>query len=189
MRLWPFSTRGSRVDTEQSLRRIDPTFLDYGAFQSNDSQIKLWLPERLSSVLGRMSVQHETSRPDVLRRLLFEHVYGLNAFMDLVAWKNQQEAESRNKPPSVAERGIKRSAARISTQMFGKATDDFTLWLPSPLKQELQELARAGQLGVSDYVRRMLVRQLLGERSYVNWQVAIGAIPREWVELERTNAS
>lgn len=138
-----------------------------------------------------MSTVHESSRPDVLRRLLFEHVYGMEAFITLVAWKQQRDDEAKKAKLAVKEMGfeIKRSTRRINIQMFGKATEDFTLWLPSPLKQEIQILAKTNQLGVSDYLRKTLVRLLLGERAYMNWQVAVGKTPREWLQFESSELS
>jgi hypothetical protein len=165
--------------------------LDFNAFRSNDTNIKLWLPEKLTTALDRMSAVHETSRPDVLRRLFFEHVYGIEAFMALMAWKKQQDDGARRAQLGVMGTvpEIKRSPPRTNIQMFGKATEDFKFWLPSPLKREIQILSKTNQLGVSDYLRKTLVRLLLGERVYMNWQVAIGAIPKDWLEFESSDLS
>lgn len=187
MKLWPFSTRGARIDTELSLPPLNLTTLDFNAFRSNDTNIKLWLPEKLTTVLDRMSAVHETSRPDVLRRMFFEHVYGIEAFMALTAWKKQQDDEVRKVGEKVP--GIKRSMRRTNIETFGKATEDFKFWLPIPLKREIQILSTINQLGVSDYLRKTLVRLLLGERAYMNWQAAIGAIPQDWLEFESNDMS
>lgn len=186
MRLWPFSTRGARIDTEESLPPLDLTTLDFNLFRSNDACLKLWLPEKLTTTLDRMSTVHESSRPDVLRRLFFEHVYGIEVFMALVAWKKQQDDETLKARSVVMNKvfEIKRSTRRTNIETFGKATEDFKFWLPSPLKRELQILSKTSQLGVSDYLRKTLVRLLFGERAYMNWQMAIGAIPVEWLEIE-----
>lgn len=42
MKLWPFSKRGTRVDTDELLPPLDLINLDYTAFGSNDACIKLW---------------------------------------------------------------------------------------------------------------------------------------------------
>lgn len=191
MRLWPFSTRGARIDTEESLPPLDLTILDFNAFRSNNTCIKLWLPEKLTTALDRMSTDYETSRPDVLRRLFFEHVYGIEAFMALMAWKKQQDEEARRAKLFVMETVPEAmfSRKRTNIQMFGKATEDFKFWLPNPLKREIQILSKTNQLGVSDYLRKTLVRLLLGERTYMNWQAALGAIPKEWLEFESNDLS
>jgi hypothetical protein len=46
------------------------------AFLVNDAVIKVWLPAKLSGRVDWLSAHHGSSRPDVLRALLFEHVYG-----------------------------------------------------------------------------------------------------------------
>ena len=123
--------------------------------------------------------------------MFFEHVYGIEAFMALTAWKKQQDDDALKARPAKTEEvlGIKFSTRRTNIETFGKATEDFKFWLPSPLKREIQILSKTNQLGVSDYLRKTLVRLLLGERTYMNWQVSIGAIPKEWLEFESNDLS
>ena len=181
MKRWPFSTRGARIETAETLPLIDLATLNFSVFQVNDACIKLWLPERLTAALDRLSVKHDTSRPDVLRRLLFEHVFGMEAFIELTAWKKRQEAlraEQAEQPM------VLRSKRNLNIEMFGKASEDFKLWLPARLKAEIETLAKFERMGVSDYLRKTLVRLLLGEREHMNWQAAIGPVPKEEIELE-----
>jgi len=58
------------------------------------------------------------------------------------------------------------------------------LWLPRPLHEELSSLAKLERAGLSDYLRKTLVRKLLGERVFLNWQIAIEAVPPEWQAYE-----
>ncbi len=188
MGLWPFATRGARIETELNRQVRDGT-RDYGAFAVNDACVKLWLPERLTKALDRLSVDHDTSRPDVLRRLFFEHVYGMESFEELMEWKRRRDEEVRNairleEPLGCADVGIRFSLRRKTIDMFGKATEDFKLWLPSPMHSDLMTLAKADNMGLSDYLRMTLVRVLLGEKAYLDWQKAISAVPDEWRRFE-----
>ncbi len=187
MGLWPFAKRGARIDTELHRQDLDAP-LDFRAFAVNDACVKLWLPERLTKALDRLSAEHDTSRPDVLRRLFFEHVYGMESFDELCEWKRRRDEEAKL-AVLIEERfdyasGDRFSPRRNTIDMFGKATEDFKLWLPSPIHKELVTLAQADGMGLSDYLRKSLVRILLGERIYLDWQKAIGAVPDEWRSYE-----
>jgi hypothetical protein len=130
------------------------------------------------------------SRPDVLRWLLFEHVYGRPAFEQLKAWKQQKDAEEEaRRQIAKSTHGVKFSPPRgipseraVTHQLLGKSIEDFKLWLPSLLKEQLAQLARIEGQGLSDYLRKTLVRILFGEAFHHQWRKAIGKLPRE-VEL------
>lgn len=185
LNFWPFSTRGSRVEYGAS-PQPDAPLLDFTAYAVNDACIKVWLPEKLIKALDGLSARNNASRPDVLRRLIFEHVHGKDGFDALLAWKTRQDTaklQRLEEPPT--DGGVQFSTRRNTIAMFGKASEDFKLWLPTPLKQDLEALARADGQGLSDYLRKTLVRILLGEKTYMKWQVVIGAVPAEWVAFER----
>jgi hypothetical protein len=187
MGLWPFATRGARIETELN-RQDREESRDYAAFAVNDACVKLWLPERLTKALDRISADHDTSRPDVLRRLFFEHAYGMESFEELREWKRRRDEEAKlavllEEQVDYAS-GVRFSRRRNTIDMFGKATEDFKLWLPSTMHTDLVALAKADDMGLSDYLRKTLVRILLGERTYLDWQRAIGTVPDEWRRYE-----
>ena len=72
--MWPYATRGSRFMGDVS--EISPSALEAEDFSTNAVSIKLWLPERLVAAIDVLCDQHDASRPDVLRWILFEHVFG-----------------------------------------------------------------------------------------------------------------
>ncbi|MCX7144196.1 MAG: hypothetical protein NT123_24800 [Proteobacteria bacterium] len=190
---WPFAKRGTRVDavTESALPLALPA--DLAAFSVNDACIKLWLPEKLVVALDALSATHEMSRPDVLRWLLFEHAYGRPALERLKAWKRKRDAEEARRQEALPAVGRAQfspkqptlSERQITTRLLGKSVEDCKLWLPLPLKSELEALAKAEALGISDYVRKTLVRMLLGETFHHQWQAAIGKLPEEARQFEQ----
>ena len=136
--------------------------------------------------LEQLSASTAQSRPDVLRWLFFEHVFGRPAFETLKSWKKQRDEVLRREQELHASGGIKYSLRRevtseraISAQLLGKSVEDFKLWLPAILKQELELLAHAEQLGLSDYLRKTLVRLVLGEAFHHQWRKAVGKLPEE----------
>ena len=187
---WPFAKRGTRIDAAPAI--VLPIELpdDLSAFGTNGACIKLWLPEKLTLALNSLSSAHCMSRPDVLRWLLFEHVYGRPALEQLKAWKQKKDAEAAAARLAAAERvvdsGIRFSPARnqfsertVTAQLLGKSVEDFKLWLPMPLRDQLDTLAKMENLGISDYLRKTLVRMLLGERFHHQWRAAVGKLPEE----------
>lgn len=188
--MWPFAKRGTRVDavTEPVLPVAPP--MDLAVFGVNDASIKVWLPEKLTTALEALSATHEMSRPDVLRWLLFEHVYGRPALERLKAWKREKDAEAARRLAaelrvSFSPKHGEVSERKITTRLLGKSVEDFKLWLPSPLKAELATLAKVETLGLSDYIRKTLVRILLGETFHHRWQAAIGKLPAEVQRFEQ----
>ena len=69
--------------------------------------------------------------------------------------------------------------------LLGKSVEDFKLWLPGALKQELQTLATLESLELSDYLRKTLVRVLLGESFHHRWRTMVGKLPDEVRRFER----
>ena len=192
---WPFAKRGTRVDAPIKLDLPVPLPGDLSVFARNDACIKLWLPEKLTQALAQLSGATGQSRPDVLRWLLFEHVYGRPAFETLKVWKQQRDLEERRRREAAADGSpvqIKFSPARVHTaertvtaQLLGKSVEDFKLWLPAALKQELQTLATLESLELSDYLRKTLVRILLGESFHHRWRTMVGKLPDEVRRFER----
>jgi len=187
---WPFAKRGTRIDAAPlpALTVLPPAEL--GAFANNEASIKLWLPDKLVQGLDTLSAAHEMSRPDVLRWLLFEHVYGRPALEQLKEWKRRKDAEPARLQEVTAciqesPKAAESTERRITTQLLGKSLEGLKLWLPVLLKTELENLARAEALGLSDYLRKTLVRILLGESFHHQWRSAVGKLPAEVLAFEQ----
>ena len=180
---WPFAKRGTRVDFVASATLGIELPADLSVFGNNEACIKVWLPEKLIKGIDILGGTHGMSRPDVLRRLLFEHTYGRPALERLNQWKQQRDAQAPGIRMSPKQHDP--SARQITTQLLGKSVEGFKLWLPAPLKGALTGLAKEEQLGLSDYIRKTLVRILLGESVHNKWQKAIGKLPAAMREFER----
>lgn len=188
--MWPFAKRGARVSTPSP---VAASSLDYAVFGRNDACIKIWLPEKLSHALDQLSTTYDVSRPDVLRELLFEHVYGRQELEGLLVWKRRRDAEAQREEKPLFSRRILRepqadyepTPPRVaSIELFGKANEDIKLFLPQRLKDEVVTLATNEQMGLSDYIRKSLVRMLLGEKLHQQWRAAIGDLPADIRRVE-----
>ena len=175
---WPYALRGATQKAQVSASKVDQSDLDFTLFSSNDALIKVWLPDRLATALDRLSATHSSSRPDVLRAILFQHIYGVTAYEDFIDWK-ERLTRSRAQPSEGGRAPeIKLSPSRShNVETLGKSDTNFKFWIPPRLKQDLSTLAKADGLGISDYVRKVLVRLLLGERFFADWQNQVGQVP------------
>ena len=64
----------------------------------------------------------------------------------------------------------------VNAHYLGKATENVKLELPEALKRELEGLAAQDGKPVSDYLRAVLARDLLGEGFYRRWQEALARV-------------
>jgi len=95
--MWPFATRGSRFLGNAADHH--PSHLNAEDFALNDAVIKLWLPGQLLAAIDLLCDEHDASRPDVLRWLLFEHAYGRAEFAHLCRYAERgQQAEEEERP-------------------------------------------------------------------------------------------
>lgn len=177
--MWPFASRRPRIEREELPKQPESDF-NFAPFKINDVYIKLWLPEKITTALDRLSVEHEVSRPDVLRWIFFEHVYGRDLFVGLQeSLKLPQILFSRKRMGRDEVDEVQPTARSVDMEYLGKSTEDIKLWLPTPLKDGLQELAKKNKQGLSDYLRAVLARHLFGERFYAEWQQALAAINQQ----------
>ena len=182
--MWPFKSRSSRVITSPTKVNIPALPEDLSKFAKNDTSIKLWLPERLIVALDELSFTTEMSRPDVLRCIFFEHVYGRPAINRLIEWKRINDLAMDLGEATFSPKRKQPSEREVTIEMIGKSKEDFTLHLPSPLKDELIKLSKLEMLDLSDYLRKTLVRILLGEVFHHQWRDAIGKLPDEVQRFE-----
>jgi len=66
-----------------------------------------------------------------------------------------------------------------NAHFLGKSTENVKLTLPAKLKRELETLAEQSGQPLSDYLRSVLARQLLGEGHYQRWQAELARVRQE----------
>lgn len=178
--MWPFATRGSRFLGDASDHH--PSQLNPNDFARNDAVIKLWLPGRLLAAVDVLCDRHDASRPDVFRWLLFEHAYGRTEFAHLCRQAESSRQIAAEKEPDIRfspQRDPLGTVRAANAHFLGKSTENVKLSLPQALKRELETLAERSGQPLSDYLRSMLARQLLGESHYLSWQAELARIQRE----------
>lgn len=160
---------------------------DFDTFEKSDASLKVWLPQILIDRINWVSKQHEVSRPNVVRALAFENVYGRVAYEALIAHVASKRAPQSmpNTSGSIDQllhSNIRPSRRRGTPQdlvSLGKSDEDITITLPKKLKTDLTQLATLHKLTPSSYVRKLLVLHLLGEHVHSHWQQALGVLPTD----------
>lgn len=162
---WPFSTRGATKKARENAKLSKPRPISFDEFASNDTYIKVALPELVDSVIDKMSARHESSRQDVVRATLFKHLYGSLAYDDFLVWKRDAALHMQtaiNTGPLLSPR------RGISMHDIGKSTSNIKYWIPARMKEDLQAVAGASDHALSVYVRLLLIRDFMGETEYLS---------------------
>lgn len=191
--MWPHSTRSSQYGVIAPKPQDWPNFDD---FEKSNASLKVWLPQTLIDRINWISKNSDVSRPDIVRALAFENVYGrvaYEAFLKHVADKKNPHKVPNNTASidQLLHSEIKFSRDRNTEhdlQHLGKSDEDLTITLPSTLKDDLTDLAKIHGLTASSYVRKLLVLHLLGERVHSQWQKALGKLPDDLKTLEKDNS-
>jgi hypothetical protein len=187
--MWPYSTRSSQYGVIAPKPQDWP---DFDAFERSEASLKVWLPQILIDRINWVSKQREVSRPDIVRALAFENVYGRVAYEALIAHVAAKKNPYSLPSPSgsidqLLHGDIRRSRQRTTQQdleHLGKSDEDITITLPKKLKADLTQLAVLHKLTASSYVRKLLVLHLLGELVHSQWQKALGNLPADLNALE-----
>ncbi len=187
--MWPYSTHSSQYGVIAPKPEDWPDFDD---FEKADASLKVWLPQILIDRINWVSKQRDVSRPNVIRALAFENVYGRVAYEALIthvaAKKNPRALPSTSGSIDQLLHGDIRPSRQRTTQQArghsGKSDEDISITLPKKLKADLTQLATLHKLTPSSYVRKLLVLHLLGERVHSQWQKALGNLPADLRVLE-----
>ena len=178
MGMWPFAKRESRFggDADEHF----PSDIRPQDFKDNKATIKLWLPSKILAGIDIIGQRYHAGRPDVLRAILFEHVFGRAELVQLDIRERRRRSKLMEGMPDVCfmrrEPETYDTARAITAGLIGKAEHDVKLELPSKLRDELVCLAEGAKQPISEYIRGVLVREILGEALYQRWVQALEAV-------------
>lgn len=188
--MWPHSNRRSQYGVIAPKPQDWPNFDD---FEKSNASLKVWLPQILIDRINWISKNRDLSRPDIVRALAFENIYGrvaYEAFLKYVADKKKPYKIPGNADAiDILLHGeILASTARNTPhdlEHLGRSDEDLTISLPSKLKEDLTHVAKLHGLTPSSYVRKLLALHLLGEKVHSQWQKALGKLPDDLGVLEK----
>jgi hypothetical protein len=151
---------------------------DGDQLRTDDDSLKIWLPEGLESKVAALASLHELTKSDVIRNTLLLFVVGRIRYEQWTSeghWRPKRKATktelqqylagevrfSRSRPSSKCDAVTDDLADALGRSAFiaehGKSQDATRVFMPALLKRQLQQLADARRLPVSEYCRRTLV--------------------------------
>jgi predicted transcriptional regulator len=141
---------------------------------NDDDSLKIHMPEELERRINTLAGYHELTKSDVIRNSLLLHVYGRIRYELWTAdgnWRPKRKA-TKEELQGYLEGSILKSPERTFGEMtprfsrkrrtefiqeHGKSIEPTRVFMPSLLKQRLQELAEIQKLRISEFCRRTLV--------------------------------
>lgn len=174
--MWPYKQRGAR-DTG-NVREKQPSRLGECNFKQNDTYIRIWLPDKLVEGVDLMCLTYDSSRPDILKWIFFEHAFGRMELAHLKLKVGDEVGKPAHehfsgmfsRKPGPREPLEVRTRRSVMHRFLGKSDLGLKLYLSRAFKARLVELAEQAHQPTSDYLRAVLARQLLGEQFYQEWQ-------------------
>lgn len=190
--MWPFAKRRARVSALEKGFPGPAPKLALEAFAENDAVLRVWLPERLVESLDLLCAEFDSSRPDVVRWILFRSMFGVIEALHLErhARETRRRLNASGRPARYLSAGhLEGSRVRFSRggsvdedtpaprlvtmRLLGKSLHDMTLHLPTAMRDQLTVLAGQHQKPLSEFVRETLARELLGFVFYTEWQTRL----------------
>lgn len=149
-----------------SRRQTQELFLeqvpDMSALDRQDVAIKIWLPDQLARTLKWVSDYEGESQSSWVRDRLIDYVYGRVAQL---AKKIREKAVADD--IRFSRQAVDRSTGRwiYKVPQLGKNTVAFKVWINQQMRNDLEVLARHAGVGLSPFVREVIVGDLLGRGS------------------------
>lgn len=144
---------------------------------NTDAAVNFWLPESVLSAADALGKELELTRSDVIRNILFLHLYGRIFYEDCLAqesWKIRwreaghfnddirfsrsapsKDSDSQPKSPEPAPR-----TTYIAT--YGKSVRSIKVWLPSVMREHLEHVNDSKNDTLAATLRSVLTEDLLG---------------------------
>ncbi|HNV71539.1 MAG TPA: hypothetical protein PKO06_17680 [Candidatus Ozemobacteraceae bacterium] len=123
--------------------------------------VKIWVPRTLDQLLIKLSDHFHESKTRCLRQILFKYAYGqvqLEKFRS-VAIQGAGDPEADPDRPLYSRTS---ASDPYATPELGKCGEDIKLWIPQKLRDDLQILADRASVPLSQFIREILVSELLG---------------------------
>lgn len=144
----------------------------YNAYSKRDASITLWLPESIKDRLNEVCTYIDTSVSDLIRQILFIHMYGRVDFLGLLQSKHPTALNSHIDTGIVpeitpqVELELKAIKKKPSKNVAEVSTSSVKVWVPSKMKTDLDQLAIKNKTSLSDYSRHVIITHLLGHIPY-----------------------
>lgn len=130
---------------------------DYAQLRNCDTPLKFWISEPVEKMIDEMCAFQDTSASDLIRQILFIHLYGRYDLFGLI--ERQDNTFKLNGRVRFSENVDVVNGAAVPVD---KSIADVKVWIPKQMKVDLQILASCSGKKLSAYVREVLQVHLFG---------------------------
>lgn len=129
-----------------------------------DVALKFWLPEYVERMIDRMCRFQDTSASDLIRQILFIHLYGRYDLFGLIERQDETyNLQTREKVRFSLRPNTFEEEVAISIEEKNKRNiADVKVWVPSKMKDDIRQLAQKAGKKPSVYVRELIIIHLFG---------------------------
>ena len=132
---------------------------NYEELDECDVALKFWMPESVEQKIGEMCSVQKTCASDMVRQILFIHLYGRYDLFGLIERKCSTFMLCRPVMYSCTAPVVDPDAPPVPVE---KSIADFKVWIPARMKADIQVLAQKAGKKPSLYVREVIVTHLFG---------------------------
>lgn len=130
---------------------------DYAQLRNCNTPLKFWMSEPVEKMIDEMCAFQDTSASDLIRQILFIHLYGRYDLFGLI--ERQDNTFKLNGRVRFCENVDEVKGAAVPVD---KNIADVKVWIPKKMKDDLQALAGCSGKKLSAYVRDVLQVHLFG---------------------------
>lgn len=164
------------VKQQRITYKVSMTGKEYSDMQQCKVTLKVWLPESVETQLGELTSYLNTSLSDLVRQILFQHLYGR---YDLIGLVERQKFDPEK--PDVPYSGARFSIAAPRTESSAppkppppppKKIAGVKVFIPERMRKDLDTLAGAKYQTISEYVRLVILNHLFGALQSAGFQTS-----------------
>lgn len=157
-------------DIIHHLSRVEPRITlsnrNFDQLKDCDVALKFWLPEYVERMIDKMCSFQDTSASDLIRQILFIHLYGRYDLFGLIERQDQTyNLQTREKVMfSLRTESLtpEQEAARDLELKKARNIADVKVWVPAKMKDDIKLLAQKVGKKPSQYVREVIITHLFG---------------------------
>lgn len=137
---------------------------NYAELEECDVALKFWLSEIVEKKIDEMCSFQDTSASDLIRQILFIHLYGRYDLFGMIERQITTFDLSRRIACEASFALAPRTdfEADETTKPVQKNIADIKVWIPARMKEDLQALAKSAGKKLSVYVREVIITHLFG---------------------------
>lgn len=151
-----------RPDKPSTAYRVKLSNRDYKQLTECDAALKFWLPEAVEKKIDEMSSFQDTSTSDLVRQILFIHLYGRYDLFGLIERQIDTFNLNKKELPRFSRSESSETGSDKINKPIEKSIADLKVWIPAKMKTDILTLANKEGKKTSQYVRQVIITHLFG---------------------------